>query len=50
MTTCDEFGKRHQWRERTEKYSNWSSQDVGSYWVCLACGKRSDERPPELVR
>ena len=49
MTTCDEIGKRHRWRERTEKYSNWSSQAVGSSWVCLACGKRSEDRPPAAV-
>jgi hypothetical protein len=44
---CGKVGKRHRWQERKEKYSPYSSQEVGSYWVCLDCGVRSEEKPPE---
>jgi hypothetical protein len=42
---CDKVGRPHRWQERKEKYSPWSSQDVGSYWICLDCGERSEEKP-----
>ena len=46
-TRCDVLGKKHRWQERKECYSPWSTQEVGSYWVCLTCGARSEEKPPE---
>ena len=46
-TRCDVLGKKHRWQERKERYSPWSTQEVGSYWVCLTCGARSEEKPPE---
>jgi len=47
-TSCDKLGKQHRWQERKEKYSPWSSQDVGSYWICLDCYARSEEKPTNL--
>ncbi len=44
---CDLAGRKHEWRERTERYSLWSSQSVGTYWVCVLCGATSDEKPKE---
>jgi hypothetical protein len=45
--SCNRLGKTHQWQERKELYSPWSSQSVGSYWLCITCGARSDEKPTD---
>jgi hypothetical protein len=42
---CNELGKAHKWRERDERYSNYSSQSVGKYWICIECEARSEEKP-----
>ncbi|HEX6774508.1 MAG TPA: hypothetical protein VF238_01600 [Methylomirabilota bacterium] len=44
---CDVLGKQHRWQERKERYSSWSTQEVGSYSVCLTCRARSEEKSPE---
>ena len=44
-TSCDKAGKKHRWQERDVMYSFWSTQRVGSEWVCLNCGARSEEKP-----
>jgi hypothetical protein len=44
---CDTLAKKHQWREREERYSPWSTQSVGKYWVCVVCSERSDKKPAE---
>ena len=44
---CNELGKAHKWRERDERYSNYSSQSVGKYWICIrvrsAVGGEADD-------
>jgi hypothetical protein len=41
---CNVLGKKHRGQERKERYSPWSTQEVGCYWEC---GARSEEKPPE---
>jgi len=46
-TPCNVLGKKHDWKERDEKYSSYSSQSEGKAWVCRVCGTQSDEKPSE---
>ncbi len=45
---CDLLRRKHRWQERQERYSPWSTQNVGKYWVCLDCDSRSEVKPKEL--
>ena len=46
---CDTLGKKHKWRERDERYSNYSSQSVGKYWICIEYEARSEEKPTGVL-
>jgi len=48
-TRCDVVGKKHRWQERMDRYSSYSTQSVGSYWQCLDCSARSEEKPPNAA-
>jgi len=46
-TPCGALGRKHQWRERIETFNPWSSQAVGSFWLCALCGATSDWKPTD---
>lgn len=40
--SCEARGILHDWRQREEQYSIYSTQSVGIYWQCDRCGEASD--------